>query len=77
MNTCGKQRAPLPVRKPKQTGLALHLRCHSQRNHSLDRCGAFPRTAIKAKKPTLSIKIISYICIQMDTLLDDIYRKDS
>jgi hypothetical protein len=23
MNTCGRQRAPLPVRKPKQTGLAL------------------------------------------------------
>jgi CubicO group peptidase (beta-lactamase class C family) len=23
MNTCGKQRAPLPVRKPKQTGVAL------------------------------------------------------
>jgi hypothetical protein len=25
MNTCGKQRAPLPVRKPKQTGVALRL----------------------------------------------------
>jgi hypothetical protein len=23
MNTCCKQRAPLPVRKPKQTGMAL------------------------------------------------------
>jgi hypothetical protein len=23
MNTCGMQRAPLPVRKPKQTGVAL------------------------------------------------------
>jgi hypothetical protein len=23
MNSCGKQRAPLPVRKPKHTGVAL------------------------------------------------------
>jgi hypothetical protein len=30
MNTCGTQRAPLRVRKPKQPGVALH--CAATRN---------------------------------------------
>jgi hypothetical protein len=34
MNTCGKQRAPLPVRKPKQTGVALRHAATPEKTNS-------------------------------------------